>query len=76
MEELKFNRDADLSYSRYTVDPDVAEMYAKSNCKHCHGLGIIRTQTGMHTTTIRYDRPVVEHMNYCVCTRKNAKKYG
>ena len=60
---------------KYIVDEDVAEMYAKFRCKHCHGRGVIRTQVGIEGT-IRRDQPIVERTDYCSCVKKNQKKYG
>jgi len=49
-----------------TIYFDVARMYAKKSCKHCHGKGYLK-----------YITPEGEdNYNYCNCAEKNIKKYG
>jgi hypothetical protein len=66
--------DKSLVY-RTTMDFDVAEMFAKSNCKHCYGRGYIETETGDISGTIRKGHPNAKSSSYCRCVHKNAKKY-
>jgi len=62
---------------RYThaVDPDVAEMYAKGNCKLCQGRGLVRIEHNFGDP-IRNDSQVAVKADYCQCVHKAAKKYG
>jgi hypothetical protein len=61
---------------RFKVDEEVAEMYAKSNCKECFGKGVVRSQQGTGGGTIRRGGSVIQSINYCQCVRKNQRKYG
>lgn len=59
----------------YIVDLNVAAAYAKRNCKHCHGRGILEGESGEYGSLKHYEIKKFYHI-YCSCVRKNAKKYG
>jgi len=56
---------------KYTIDSDVAKIYAESKCNTCWGKGVIEIETGLGKKDIK-------HINksYCTCVRKNMKKYN
>jgi len=60
---------------QHEIDFDVAEMYAKSNCKHCYGRGIVQMDHNFGDP-IRKDRQKATKVDYCQCVHKMAKKYG
>lgn len=67
----------DISQAYVTkIDPDIASIYANESCTHCCGRGFYILQTGVRTTTVRKDRPIVDNYHYCDCARKNMKTYG
>jgi len=76
IEGLNFGKKSFQGRYKYQVDPDIAELYAKERCKTCYGKGYLVYQTGVGTTTIRNDRPILQRLEYCSCTRKNVRKYN
>lgn len=75
IEGLNYGQKPDMDRFKHGVDTDVAELYAKETCKQCYGRGYLVYQRGWGTTTIRNDRPVLQYIEYCSCTRKNMRKY-
>ncbi len=52
---------------RFTLDRDLASVYAKKNCKKgCNSKGILCYK----------DIGQAERWDYCSCVRKNMKKYN
>ena len=52
---------------RFTLDRDLASVYAKRSCKKCNGRGVL------HYVDIE---KLETRMDYCSCSRKNMKKYN
>ncbi len=52
---------------RFTLDRDLASVYAKRNCKKCHGEGMV---------CYRDVGQIKERWDYCSCSRRNMKKYN
>lgn len=55
----------ELKYQR-VIRPDLAEDFAKANCKKCYGRGLLTFQD-VDMPTTRYE--------YCSCVKKRIKLY-